>query len=148
MFNFGAAAGGFDSKRKNKTTPPRGRSCNRPPVTGLIRSSKTAAVESYVTKRHWIAQPPQCHKVFPDWLNKNTQSAKVPVSHLGQHAPPLKGKAAYFSGFSASPFSPLGGRVCKHGETGDSPARHRRVVCTREQKTDPFFLLLKFWGGQ
>lgn len=52
MFNLGAAAGGFDSKRKNKNTPPRGCSRNRPPVTGLIRSSKTAAAESYVTKRH------------------------------------------------------------------------------------------------
>lgn len=79
-----------------------------------------------MTKKHPLdcSTPPllQCHKVFPDWLNKNTQSAKVPVSHLGQQAPPLKGKAAYFSGFSASPFSPLGGGVCKHGETGDSPA--------------------------
>lgn len=24
MFNYGAAAGGFDSKRKNKNTPPEG----------------------------------------------------------------------------------------------------------------------------
>lgn len=82
-----------DIEKKNTTT------CYSPdkrPLTGASRApglrDKKRAIEL-----HNPSPGRQCHKVCHDWLNKNTKSVEVPASHLGRLAPPLKGKASYFS---------------------------------------------------